>query len=123
MLAALILFAQDAAKDATKGPESPFGGLFNNPLFPMILIFGAFYFLMIRPQQQREKKQREEIFASLKKNDEVLTSSGIIGIVHNVNDDEVTIKLDENSKARILKSTIVQIRNKKEEPPSTAIQK
>ena len=128
MLAALIVFAQEAkevVKDAAAkgGSDSPLGEIFRGPIFPLMLIFGAFYFLMIRPAQQREKKQREEIFANLKKNDEVVTSSGFIAIVHSVVDDEVVIKLDENSKARILKSTIVQIRNKKEEPPSTAAPK
>ena len=67
--------------------------------------------------KRREKKEREDLFTKLKKNDEVLTSSGLIGIVAMVKDDEVILKVDESSivaHLRVLKSTIVQIRNPKD---------
>ncbi|HEX3316096.1 MAG TPA: preprotein translocase subunit YajC, partial [Gemmataceae bacterium] len=59
--------------------------------------------------------------SSLKKNDEVLTSSGFIGTVANLREgeDEVTIKLDDNCKVRMKRSSIVQILKAKEEPKPT----
>ncbi len=71
------------------------GGI--SPLILMGAIFAAFWFLLIRPMKQKEKKERESLFSSLKKNDEVLTASGIIGIVAQVKDDEVVLKVDESA--------------------------
>jgi preprotein translocase subunit YajC len=79
---------------------------------PLILMFAAFYFILLRPAQKREKAQREALLNSLKKNDKVVTNGGLIGIVALVNDkeDEVTLKVDETSNVRIrvLKSSIVK---------------
>lgn len=85
-------------------------------LVPFLLIFGLFYFLVILPSRRRERQQRDQLFGALKKNDEVLTSAGIIGTVANIKDDEVTLKVDESSNVRIrvLKSSIVKIMSAKE---------
>ena len=100
----LVLLAE--VEDAPKGdPLPPWG-----PLVPIILMFAAAYFLLILPSQRKEKKQREALFAALKKNDEVVTAGGIIGVVQNVKDgDEVVLKIDDNAKIRVLKSSIVRI--------------
>jgi preprotein translocase subunit YajC len=97
-----LLFAKDAAPDA-------------NPLWqfmPFILIFVLLYLIVLRPAQKREQTQRALLLSSLKKNDKVLTSGGIIGIVALVNDkeDEITLKVDESSNVRIrvLKSSIIK---------------
>jgi preprotein translocase subunit YajC len=113
MFANLILFAND---DKAPTPE---GGLFGGlgPILPMILIFGAFYFLIIMPMKRREKKERENLLTNLKKNDEVVTFSGLIGIVAMVKDnDEVVLKVDESSnvRLRVLKSSIARITTPKE---------
>jgi preprotein translocase subunit YajC len=116
MLAALILFAQETAPDV-KDPSGapPFASM-----LPLLLIVGAFFLLIILPAQRKEKKQREMLMTNLKKNDEVLTTSGIIGIVQNIRpeEDEVTIKIDDNCKVRMKKSSIAQILKTKEEPPA-----
>lgn len=117
MLAALVLFAEEGAK---QGPE---GGnlLLQNPMMPLLLIFIALWFIVILPAQRRERKQKETLASSLKKNDEVLTSSGIIGTVHNIRpeDDEVTIRVDDNCKIRMKRSSIVQILKAKEAPETS----
>ena len=61
-------------------------------LAPMLLIFGVFYFLLIRPQ---EKKRKEQIalISSVKKGEEVLTNSGIYGKVVKVNESESSVSL------------------------------
>ena len=121
MLASAFLFAQEAVQDATPkvstDPMGPLGGM-----LPFILILGAFFLLVVLPSSRREKKQRESLLANLKKNDEVLTSSGIIGTVQNLREgeDEVTIKIDDNCKVRMKKSNIVQILKAKEADPAPA---
>jgi len=114
MLNALILLAQEGATKASDGATRPGGGLFDNPLLPMIIIFGLFFFLIILPAQRREKKQREQLMSTLKKNDEVVTSAGIIGVVWNIKEgaDEVVLKIDDNARLRVTRSSIVRIMNK-----------
>src|SRR5687767_13408908 len=111
MLSALILFAQAAQDEVVKkDPTGGIGGgIFENPIVPMLVIMVVFFFLIILPAQRREKKQRETIMSNLKKNDEVVTSAGIIGIVAFIkeNADEVTLKIDDNARMRVLRSSIV----------------
>ena len=74
-------------------------------LMPIIFIFGIFYFLLIRPQQKKQK-DHEKMVSELKKNDEVVTNGGIHGTVVNVKDSTLTLKIDENVKIEINKSAI-----------------
>ena len=64
-------------------------------LFPLVLIFGVMYFLMIRPQM-KQQKELAQMQSKLKKNDEVVTSGGLHGTVVNLKDSVVTLRLDEN---------------------------
>ena len=80
-------------------------------LVPIILIFGIFYFLLIKPQQDRQK-QHAKMVSELKKNDEVITAGGIHGIVVNVKDTSVVIKVDENVKVEVEKTHISQVTKK-----------
>jgi preprotein translocase subunit YajC len=67
-------------------------------------IFVVFYLLLIRPQRKREKQrqqQREEMISNLRKNDHVVTIGGIHGVVTNVGDDEITLRIDDKSDARM----------------------
>lgn len=81
---------------------------------PLIIILGAlFYFVLIHPERKR-RRQHDQMLKSLKKNDRVLTVSGIYGTVVNVNNNnagDITIKVDEssNAKLRITRSSIGQI--------------
>jgi preprotein translocase subunit YajC len=96
-------FAQGAA------PAAP------NPLFqliPFILVFVFFYFLIIRPQSQARKKHQEMI-ASVKRGDVVVTSGGMIGKVTKVLEgDEVMVELADNVVVKVVKSTLADVRNK-----------
>ena len=60
---------------------------------------------MIRPQRN-EQKRHQELLGSLKKNDQVQTVGGIIGTVVTVSDDYVTIKVDDNTRLKIRRSSI-----------------
>lgn len=62
------------------------------PFVPIILIFGIFYFLLIRPQQKRQKK-KEAMIKGIEKADAVVTSGGLHGKVTGVTDDVLTIEI------------------------------
>ncbi len=83
-----------------------------NPLvqfFPLILIFVVFYFLLIRPQKTKEK-EHQKMLASVAKNDEIVTSSGIHGTVINVKDKTVILRIDDNVKIEIEKNCVAYIK-------------
>jgi preprotein translocase subunit YajC len=111
MLHAWILFAdaaEDAAKKAAEDAAKKDGpGFFG--LAPFILIFIVFYFLFIRPGG-KERQQRQLMINALKKNDKVITSGGIVGVVVNLKEgtEEVTIRSDE-TKLVVLRSSIARI--------------
>lgn len=76
-------------------------------LLPMILIIGVWYLLILRPQG-KERRHREQLMNSLKKNDRVVTYAGIIGTVVSFSNDgkEVTLRVDDNVKLKFLRSAI-----------------
>ena len=76
--------------------------------FPFIAIFVIFYFLMIRPQQQRVK-QHQAAIAAVKKGDDIITGGGIRGRVTKVSDDEAEVEIAQGVKIRVVKSTISQV--------------
>jgi len=78
-------------------------------LFPLVLIFIVFYFLLIRPQQSKMKQQRE-MLSGVKRGDRVVTGGGIIGLVTKViGDNELQVELAEGVRVRIIKGTITDI--------------
>jgi len=86
-----------------------------NPLIqlaPMILIFGIFYFFIIRPQQKRQKNVSKMVEA-LKKGDKVVTAGGILGVITSLQQDYVVIKTGDSdtTKMEVLKSAITGIRS------------
>ena len=66
-----------------------------------------FYFMFIRPMK-RQESQRKALLASLDKDDKILTNGGIIGWVVSVQDDEVTVRIADNVKVKIVKSGVAQ---------------
>lgn len=75
---------------------------------PLVLIFVVFYFLLIRPQQQKAKEHRT-MLANLKKNDEIITNGGLYGRVLGMADDIVTVEIAPNVKVRISRPQIANI--------------
>ena len=75
---------------------------------PMIVIFVAFYFLLIRPQQKKQKAHTE-LIGALATGDEVLTAGGILGKVPAVTDHYATLKIADNVEIKIQKSTVSAI--------------
>lgn len=78
-------------------------------LFPLVLIFVVFYFLLIRPQQSKMKAQKE-MLGGVKRGDRVVTGGGIIGLVTKViGENELQVELAEGVRVRIIKQTITDI--------------
>lgn len=83
-------------------------------LIPILLMFVIFYFLLFRPQQQRAKQHREMV-NNIRRGDTVVTSGGIIGKVTRVKDDnEIEIEIAENTRVRVVKATVADVRSKGE---------
>ena len=78
-------------------------------LLPLALIFVIFYFMLIRPQKQKEK-DHQKMLSNMAKNDEVVTGSGIHGTIINVKEKTVILRIDENVKIEIEKNSIAFIK-------------
>ena len=84
-------------------------------LMPMLLILPIFYFLLIRPQQQRVKQHRDMV-AKIRRGDTVVLSGGIVGKVSRVKDEdaELEVEIAENTRVKVLRHTIAEVRVKGE---------
>ena len=84
-------------------------------LVPMVVIFGIMYFMMIRPQRRRDKA-RKEMMANVKTGDRVLLTSGILGLVRNVNETSLIIQIADNTRIEVVKAALSQVLEKDEIP-------
>jgi preprotein translocase subunit YajC len=77
-------------------------------LLPLVLIFVAFYFLMIRPQQRRMKALQDSVNA-VKKGDSVVTGGGLVGKVTKVDEKFVELEIAKGVNVRAVKSTLAEV--------------
>ena len=92
-------FIQNAyAQGAQQGDSTSF-------IIMMVLMFGAFYFLLIRPQQKKQKAHAE-LVSSLKAGDEVLTAGGILGKITGVSEHYAVVSISEGTEIKIQKSSV-----------------
>lgn len=82
------------------------GGIIS--LLPLVLIFVAFYFLMIRPQQKRMKALQDSVNA-VKKGDQVVTGGGLVGKVVKVEERYVELEIAPNVKVKAVKGTLAEV--------------
>ncbi|MAB61251.1 MAG: preprotein translocase subunit YajC [Verrucomicrobiales bacterium] len=95
---------------AQSTPPPP-GGAFGS-FIPFILIFVIFYFLLIRPQKQKQKKLQQQVDA-MRTGDKVITAGGIHGLVTNVKKESVTVKVDNSTRIEFEKGSIATVIGKK----------
>ncbi len=79
---------------------------------PLLFLFGVFYFLLIRPQQQKQK-EHTAMLSKLEKNDEVITSGGVHGTIVSVGDKTVGLRIADNVKIEIEKTSIASVVKKR----------
>lgn len=97
---------------ASPAPDTGMMAILVN-LAPFIVIFVLFYFLMIRPQQQRVK-QHQATVAGIKRGDTVVLSNGMIGKVTRVEDQEAMVEISQGVNVRVLKNMVAEVRAKGE---------
>ena len=96
----ITLLAQAAAPPPGPSPLTNF--------IPIILIFVIMYFLLFRPQMKRQKEQAR-LVSMLKTGDRVVTASGIHGMISNVKDRTVIVKVADNVKIEMEKSAVTNV--------------
>jgi len=108
-ISAAALFAMPVFAQQNEGAPAPgmFGGNF---MFIMIAMFVIIYFLMIRPEQKKQK-ERQKMLAALKKGDKILTIGGIVGVITNVKDSTYMVKTGEGSLLEVTKSAVSSVLN------------
>jgi len=93
-------------------PEGTEGGLGNwTMIIFLVLIFGVFYFLMIRPQRKRQK-EHQQLVEELKRGDKVITAGGIFGVIESVAEDSILIKVESGATMRVAKGSVALKREK-----------
>ena len=99
---------------AAVGPAAPSA---QEQMLHMVAILaitvGIFYFMIIRPQQKRQK-ETETMLASIRKGDRVLTSGGLFGVVVGTKDDVVVLKVSDDVKMEFSRASIVQVKERSE---------
>ena len=97
-----------SAQAGAAGPELTTTQKFiNSPVFFILPMLGIFYFMILRPQQQRAKAQAK-LLAALKAGDRVITASGIIGTVITVKDKQVSLR-SADAKFEVTKASVTEI--------------
>jgi preprotein translocase subunit YajC len=98
----LNFFISNAYAEGTKAASqtSPL-----TSLAPFVLIFGVFYFLMIRPQKKK-MEQEKSMLVALGKGDEIFTKSGVLGIITGITEKIVTLEIDQGVKLKVLRNQI-----------------
>lgn len=94
------------AQAAPAAPAASGSGLIS--LLPIVFIFVIGYYVMIRPQMRRQKEQ-QKLVSTLKTGDRVITASGIHGMITNVKDKTVLVKVADNVKLEMDKSAVTNV--------------
>jgi len=87
------------------------GGFDPTIIIFLLLIFGMFYFLMIRPQRKR-RKEHQQLIEELKRGDRVITAGGIYGVIESISEDSVVIKVESGATMRVAKDSVTLKRSR-----------
>jgi len=94
-------------------PAAPAGGEGGTgqwtPIIFLVLLFGIFYFLLIRPQRKKQKEQ-QAMMQELKRGDRVITAGGIYGQIESLSEDSVVLKIESGTTIRVARASIAGIR-------------
>ena len=96
------------AQGQSAAPQQMPGGGIGSFFVPLIFIFVIMYFVMIRPQKKRQEQQ-QKLMAGLKTGDRIVTNAGIHGLISNVKENTVLVKVADNVKIEMEKSAITTV--------------
>jgi preprotein translocase subunit YajC len=102
------MFQLFLAQAQSAAPQQVPGGGIGSFFVPLIFIFIIMYFVMIRPQKKRQEQQ-QKLISSLKTGDKVVTNAGIHGLISNVKDNTVLVKVADNVKIEMDKAAITTV--------------
>ncbi|MFC1964641.1 preprotein translocase subunit YajC [Chloroflexota bacterium] len=105
LLITLLVFIGGCAPQGTEG------GFDWTIIVFLVLIFGVFYFLMIRPQRKRQK-EHETLVRELQKGDKVITAGGIYGVIDNLSDESIVLKVESGASIRVARGSVTGRREK-----------
>ena len=101
-------------------PAQPTSGGLGGMLVPMIAMGVIFYFMLIRPQQKKQK-EHQALISSAKTGDKIVTSSGIHGLISNVKETTVIVKIADNVKIEMDKAAIATVLKRSENEPAATV--
>jgi preprotein translocase subunit YajC len=113
-ISTFLFLAQQATQNGTQGGQ----GNMLTGLLPFVFMFVIAYFLLIRPQQKRQK-EHQTLLSSLKTGDEIVTTGGIHGLISNVKDKTVIVKIADNVKVELERSAVASVTRASEKPEKT----
>jgi preprotein translocase subunit YajC len=93
---------------APQGAGSGGSGSLISTFLPFVLIIGIFYFLIIRPQNKKQK-ETQRMLSALKKGDKIITVGGVHGVISTVRESSVVVKVDDNTKIEFSRSAIATV--------------
>lgn len=112
VFSAISFLLLDAATPQAPSPITQFA--------PLIFIGVIFYFLLIRPQQ-KQRKEQQKLIGSLKTGDKVVTSAGIHGMIANVKERTVLLKVADNVKIEVDKASVATVTDRSAEESSESV--
>ena len=102
----MAMFSLLLAQAPAASPSAPGAGLIS--MLPFVFIFVIMYYVMLRPQMRRQKEQAR-LVSSLKTGDRVVTTSGIHGLISNVKETTVIVKVADNVKLEMEKTAVTNV--------------
>ena len=106
--------------DMTIAMAPPQGGSGSDGLFSTLIMFmliiGIFYFMILRPQQKRQK-ERQKLLEALKKGDRVVTAAGMYGVIAGIDEKTVLVQVADNVKIKFERGSIASVVKEGEQAP------
>jgi preprotein translocase subunit YajC len=93
---------------ASPPPQSLFDTLLANPFVPLAMVVAVFYFVILRPQTKKASDQ-QKMLKGLKRNDEIVTTGGLIGRIAELSDNVVTMEIAPGVRVRVERSQVSAI--------------
>jgi len=104
----MSFFISNAYADTATSAAGNANGSFISMILPFVVLFGAIYFLMIRPQTNRQRELKN-LIDNLAVGDEVVTSGGVLGKITKVNDTYIMLNISNNVEIKVLKNAVTNV--------------